>query len=176
MLRSFFAKKGISGTEQRLGILRYSESRSLQRSLRRPARSQKLSKMDNLPLLGNPKNIGQNNCFEPYEQDYGQEEQYYHLKWHNHQSNLTFELAELQQFETFVDVTLSTMDGNSINCHKVCKQLKYLVLDLPGPQMKCRPEKGGKLNTSQAGSVEASRAAVGQFLSISHEAFILRTR
>ena len=132
--------------------------------------------MDNLPLLGNPKNIGQNNCFEPYEQEYGQEEQYYHLKWHNHQSNLTFELAELQQFETFVDVTLSTMDGNSINCHKVCKQLKYLVLDLPGPQMKCRPEKGGKLNTSQAGSVAASRAAVSQFLSISREAFILRTR
>ena len=93
-------------------------------------RSQNLSKMENLPLLGNPKNIGQYNCFEPYEQECGQEEQYYHLKWHNHQSNLTFELAELQQFETFVDVTLSTMDGNSINCHKVCKQLKYLVLDL----------------------------------------------
>ena len=34
----------------------------------------------------------------------------------------------------------------------------------------------GKLNTSQAGSVAASRAAVGQFLSISREAFILRTR
>ena len=84
---------------------------------------------DNLPLLENLKNTCQKTCFEPYEQEYGQEEQYYHLKWHNHQSNLTFELAELQQFETFVDVTLSTMDGNSINCHKVCKQLKYLVLD-----------------------------------------------
>ena len=47
---------------------------------------------------------------------------------------------------------------------------------LPGPQMKRRLEKGGKLNTSQAGSVAASRAAVGQFLSISCEAFILRTR
>ena len=47
---------------------------------------------------------------------------------------------------------------------------------LPGPQTKRHPEKGGKLNTSQAGSVAASRAAVGQFLSISREAFILRTR
>ena len=47
---------------------------------------------------------------------------------------------------------------------------------IPGPQTKRRPEKGGKLNTSQAGSVAASRAAVGQFLSISREAFILRTR
>ena len=50
---------------------------------------------------------------------------------------------------------------------------KYTV---PGPQTKRRPEKGGKLNTSQAGSVVASKAAVGQFLSISREAFILRTR
>ena len=47
---------------------------------------------------------------------------------------------------------------------------------LPGPQTKRHPEKGGKLNTSQAGSVAASRAAVGQFLSISREAFILMTR
>ena len=47
---------------------------------------------------------------------------------------------------------------------------------LPGPQTKCHLEKGGKLNTSQAGSVAARRAAVGQFLSISREAFILRTR
>ena len=47
---------------------------------------------------------------------------------------------------------------------------------VPGPQTKRRPEKGGKLNTSQAGSVAASRAAVGQFLSISREVFILRTR
>ena len=37
-------------------------------------------------------------------------------------------------------------------------------------------KKEGKLNTSQAESVAASRAAVGQFLSISREAFILRTR
>ena len=42
--------------------------------------------------------------------------------------------------------------------------------------MKRRPAKGGKLNTSQAGSVAVSRAAVGQFLSIFREAFILRTR
>ena len=47
---------------------------------------------------------------------------------------------------------------------------------VPGPQTKRHPEKGGKLNTSQAGSVAASRAAVGQFFSISREAFILRTR
>ena len=47
---------------------------------------------------------------------------------------------------------------------------------IPGPQTERRPEKGGKLNTSQAGSVAASRAAVGQFLSISREVFILRTR
>ena len=47
---------------------------------------------------------------------------------------------------------------------------------LPGPQTKRHPEKGGKLNTSQAGSVAASRAAVGQFLSISREAFCLATR
>ena len=52
--------------------------------------------------------------------------------------------------------------------------MKKLIL--PGPQTKRHPEKGGKLNTSQAGSVAASRAAVGQFLSISCEAFILRTR
>ena len=51
----------------------------------------------------------------------------------------------------------------------------YKVLTLPSPQTKHCPEKGGKLNTSQAGSVAASRAAVGQFLSISHEAFIFRT-
>ena len=50
------------------------------------------------------------------------------------------------------------------------------ALLVPGPQTKRHPEKGGKLNTSQAGSVAASRAAVGQFLSISREAFILRTR
>ena len=46
---------------------------------------------------------------------------------------------------------------------------------VPDQKTKRRPEKGGKLNTSQAGSVAASRAAVGQFLSISCEAFILRT-
>ena len=45
-----------------------------------------------------------------------------------------------------------------------------------GPQTKLCPVKGGKLNTSQSGSVAASRAAVGQILSISREAFILRTR
>ena len=49
------------------------------------------------------------------------------------------------------------------------------ALLVPGPQTKRHPEKGGKLNTSEAGSVAASRAAVGQFLSISCEAFILRT-
>ena len=54
--------------------------------------------------------------------------------------------------------------------------LYALIWKLPGQQTKRRPEKGGKLNTSQAGSVAASRAAVGQFLSISREAFILRTR
>ena len=47
---------------------------------------------------------------------------------------------------------------------------------LPGQLTKRRPEKRGKLNISQAGSVAASRAAVGQFLSISREAFILKTR
>ena len=47
---------------------------------------------------------------------------------------------------------------------------------LPGRQTKRHLEKGGKLNTSQAGSVAASRAAVGQFLSISREAFILKTQ
>ena len=57
-------------------------------------------------------------------------------------------------------------------------QIQYVPFDkcVPGPQTKRRPEKGGKLNTSQAGSVAASRAAVDQFLSISREAFILRTR
>ena len=35
-----------------------------------------------------------------------------------------------------------------------------------GPQTKRHPEKGGKLNTSQAVSVTASRAAVGQFPSL----------
>ena len=57
--------------------------------------------------------------------------------------------------------------GNAVKCQSV---------NVPGPQTKRRPEKGGKLNTSQAGSVAASRAAVGQFLSISREEFILRTR
>ena len=47
---------------------------------------------------------------------------------------------------------------------------------IPGPQTKRHPEKGGKLNTSQAGSAAASRAALGQFLSISREPFFLRTR
>ena len=47
---------------------------------------------------------------------------------------------------------------------------------IPGPQTKRRPEKGGKLNTSQAGSVAASRAAVGQFLSLFRVAFRLATR
>ena len=50
------------------------------------------------------------------------------------------------------------------------------ALLVPGPQTKRHPEKGGKLNTSQAGSVAASRAAVGQFLSISCEALILRAQ
>ena len=50
------------------------------------------------------------------------------------------------------------------------------AVQVPGPQTKRHPEKGGKLNTSQAGSVAASRAAVGQFLSVSREEFILRTR
>ena len=48
--------------------------------------------------------------------------------------------------------------------------------DIPGRQTKRRPEKGGKLNTSQAGSVAASRAAVGQFLSLFRVAFRLATR
>ena len=47
---------------------------------------------------------------------------------------------------------------------------------LPGRQTKRHPEKGGKLNTSQAGSVAASRAAVGQFLSLFRVAFCLATR
>ena len=51
-----------------------------------------------------------------------------------------------------------------------------MVRRLPGPQTKRRTGKGGKLNTSQAESVAASRAALGQFLFISREAFILRTR
>ena len=51
------------------------------------------------------------------------------------------------------------------------KLYSYLGMgSIPGPQMKRRPEKGGKLNTSHTGSVAASRAAVGQFLSISREA------
>ena len=50
------------------------------------------------------------------------------------------------------------------------------TLCVPGQQKKRRMEKGGKPKTSQAGSIAASRAAVGQFLSISREAFILRTR
>ena len=49
-------------------------------------------------------------------------------------------------------------------------------IDLPGPRRKRRPEKGGKLNTSQAGSVAASRAAIGQFLSLFRVAFRLATR
>ena len=52
----------------------------------------------------------------------------------------------------------------------------FAGIALPGPQTKRHPEKGGKLNTSQAVSVAASRAAVGQFLSIFPETFILRTR
>ena len=52
----------------------------------------------------------------------------------------------------------------------------FVCLPIPGRQTKRHPEKGGKLNTSQAGSVAASMAAVSQFLSIYCEAFILRTR
>ena len=50
-----------------------------------------------------------------------------------------------------------------------CQIRGYIDLNVPGPQTKRHPEKGGKLNTSQAESVAASRAAVGQFLSISRE-------
>ena len=56
------------------------------------------------------------------------------------------------------------------------EQAAKVLCCVPGPQMKRRLEKGGKLNTSQAVSVAASRATVGQFLFISREAFILRTR
>ena len=50
-------------------------------------------------------------------------------------------------------------------------ELKYWV-----SKRNAARKKGGKLSTSQAGAVAASTAAVGQFLSISREAFILRTR
>ena len=60
--------------------------------------------------------------------------------------------------------------------NSIVNDSRLLKAHVPGRQTKRHLEKGGKLNTSQAGSVAASRAAVGQFLSISREAFILRTR
>ena len=48
--------------------------------------------------------------------------------------------------------------------------------DVPGPSTKRPPEKEGKINTSQAEPVAANSRAVGQFLSISCEAFIWRAR
>ena len=45
------------------------------------------------------------------------------------------------------------------------------IRHLPGPVTKCLTGKGGKLNTSQVEPVAASSWAVGQFLSISCEAF-----
>ena len=45
-------------------------------------------------------------------------------------------------------------------------------VSLPGQSMKWPPGKGGRINTSQAEPVAANSRAVGQFLSISCEAFI----
>ena len=56
------------------------------------------------------------------------------------------------------------------------KSSLLLILPLPGPSTKHPREKEGKINTSQTETVAASSWAVGQFLSISLEAFILLTR
>ena len=41
------------------------------------------------------------------------------LRWHNYSTNLTNVFDELLNSEAFVDVTLTTDDGQSVKCHKV---------------------------------------------------------
>lgn len=48
-----------------------------------------------------------------------EENHQYCLRWNNYQSNLTAVFDHLLQTESFVDVTLSTDEGQSIKCHKV---------------------------------------------------------
>ena len=41
------------------------------------------------------------------------------LRWHNYSTNLTNVFDELLNSEAFVDVTLTTDEGQSVKCHKV---------------------------------------------------------
>lgn len=41
------------------------------------------------------------------------------LKWNNYTTNLTNVFDQLLQNESFVDVTLTTDEGQSVKCHKV---------------------------------------------------------
>ena len=43
----------------------------------------------------------------------------YCLRWSNYQSNLTSVFDHLLQTESFVDVTLTTDEGQAVKCHKV---------------------------------------------------------
>jgi len=46
-------------------------------------------------------------------------DQQFCLRWNNYQANLTLVFDQLLQNESFVDVTLSTDEGQSLKCHKV---------------------------------------------------------
>ena len=46
-------------------------------------------------------------------------DQQFCLRWNNYQNNLTHVFDQLLQNEAFVDVTLTTDEGQSVKCHKV---------------------------------------------------------
>ena len=48
-----------------------------------------------------------------------QDDQQFCLRWNDYQTNLTNVFDQLLQTESFVDVTLTTDEGQSVKCHKV---------------------------------------------------------
>ena len=46
-------------------------------------------------------------------------DQEFRLRWNNYQANLAQVFDQLLQSESFVDVTLTTDEGQSLKCHKV---------------------------------------------------------
>ena len=46
-------------------------------------------------------------------------DQEFRLRWNNYQANLAQVFDQLLQTESFVDVTLTTDEGQSLKCHKV---------------------------------------------------------
>ena len=47
------------------------------------------------------------------------ENQEFRLRWNNYQANLAQVFDQLLQTESFVDVTLTTDEGQNLKCHKV---------------------------------------------------------